>query len=32
MQGMYKPFEADSDDRPEQAGGCSSVVKSCTVM
>jgi hypothetical protein len=30
--GMYKPFERDADDAPEQAGGCSSMVKSCNVM
>lgn len=31
-KGMYKPFEKDQDDHPEQAGGCSSMVKSCSVM
>ena len=31
-QGMYKPFEEDADDNPENAGGSSSMVKSCNVM
>lgn len=31
-KGMYKPFEKDADDNPEQAGGCSSMVKSCNLM